>query len=124
MGVFDERALRAQFTLCHERGARPMPLYRGTTVAVSGDVGAGKRPVHGLRLHPRERATGWHFWTGTWMADPDFFAPLETESIAHACPLVLPMLALPPGWRLLAYGTYFDVWYDSAVDRGGAPVEI
>jgi hypothetical protein len=43
---------------------------------------------------------------------PDFYSPLCVEHLAELCPLAVPFLALPPGWRFLTDGDDDDVWFD------------
>jgi hypothetical protein len=64
---------------------------------------------------------GWYLWAGAgWSDDPDFFQPLCVEHLVDRCPLAVPFLGLPPGWRFLTDGTYLDVWFDAGlvIDKG------
>ena len=55
--------------------------------------------------------------------DPDFFVTLHASQLGEWAPLVLPFLALPPGWRFLTDGTYTDVWFADGVDLTPLPDE-
>ena len=58
--------------------------------------------------------SGWYLWRGGEIPqnDPGFFVPLHVEHLAETCPLALPYLALPAGWRFLIAPKYEDVWFD------------
>ena len=48
--------------------------------------------------------------------DDDFFEPVHVHHLEAVCPMVLPYLGLPPGWRFLIDGRgYEDVWPDPGV---------
>jgi hypothetical protein len=53
--------------------------------------------------------------------DPDFFVPLHVEHLDEWCPMAMPFLLLPPGWRFLTDGDYEDVWHDPDVDLEPLP---
>jgi hypothetical protein len=74
-------------------------------------------PVNGLRHSPEGDTTGWYIWAGEGgpARGGDFFAPLHIEHLAECCPMVVPYLALPPGWRFLVAHDYEDVWYDETL---------
>lgn len=72
-------------------------------------------PLHGLRMAPEETTSGWFLWTGEMSEDADFFEPVHVVHLGDICPLALPFLGLPPGWRFLTDGDYVDVWFDGAL---------
>lgn len=47
--------------------------------------------------------------------DEHFFEPLHVHHIEDVCPVAVPFLGLPPGWRFLTDGDYVDVWFDPAI---------
>ena len=70
-------------------------------------------PIHGVRVVATDGITcGWYIWAGDYSADPDFFEATHVEHLPTVCPLAVPFLALPPGWRFLTDGDYFDVWFE------------
>jgi hypothetical protein len=69
-------------------------------------------PVHGLRMANEEGLSGWYIWSGDWSDDEGFFEPTHIEHMSVVCPLAMPFLGLPPGWRFLTDGDYVDVWFD------------
>jgi len=73
----------------------------------------GRMPINGLR-HPREESTcGWYFWAGEKLSQhAGFFEPLHVKHLSEYCPVVLPFLALEPGFRFLLAAEYEDVWFD------------
>lgn len=65
-----------------------------------------------MRLAPEGDTTGWYLWAGGEMSqDPDFFLPLHAAHLEEWCPLVIPYLVLPPGWRFQIAPDYEDVWF-------------
>lgn len=73
-------------------------------------------PIHGLRIPPHGEVCGWYLWAGEAMReDPDYFRPLHVEHLIAVQPIVVPYLALPPGWRFVLAPGYEDVWYDPAL---------
>jgi hypothetical protein len=72
-----------------------------------------RSPLNGLRIHGGPGTCGWFLWAGDEGSDdPDFYSPLCVEHLAERCPLVVPFLALPPGWRFLTDGDHVDAWFD------------
>ena len=76
-------------------------------------------PVHGLRHPPEGDTTGWYIWSGEFLEDPDFFEPFHVAHLSKDVPLVVPYLALPPGWRFLLAGGHEDVWHDESLLKVG-----
>jgi hypothetical protein len=74
------------------------------------------QPLNGLR-HPREGGTcGWYIWGGTTLRqESDFFEPLHVAHLVERCPLAIPFLGLPPGWRFLVADGQEDIWYDASL---------
>ena len=72
-------------------------------------------PVHGLRLEPQTNTCGWYIWAGEMSEDEHFFEPHHVYHIEDVCPVAVPFLGLPPGWRFLTDGDYVDVWFDPAI---------
>ena len=73
-------------------------------------------PLNGLRIPEHGPVCGWYIWGGEAPSeDADFYQPMCVEHLADRCPLALPFLALPAGWRFLTDGEYLDVWYDGGL---------
>lgn len=73
----------------------------------------GMNPINGLRHPLTPGTTGWYIWCGEGFSDaPDFFQALCIEHLLERLPAVADFLVLPPGYRFLAHGTYWDVWFD------------
>lgn len=107
---------------CTRAGSPWAPPATRSIVGVSRDLGRGTMPIHGLRHPPVAETCGWYLWAGELSTDADFFVPLHVEHLAVRCPLVLPYLALAPGWRVLLDDRgHEDVWFDEALLRPGAP---
>ncbi len=102
-----------QRSLCREYGADFSPPTPASRVGIALQT-LGRLPLHGLRIPEHSGANGWYLWAGEDASeDPEFYQPLCVEHLAERCPIVLPFLALPPGWRFLTDGTHVDVWQDS-----------
>jgi|SRR5215217_334740 len=103
--------------ICHRAGAEFSPIPAGTRVAVARDLRSGAMPIHGIRFRTKPGGVGWFFWAGQGElnTDADYFLALHVEHLEEWCPLVLPYLALPPGWRFLTDGEVDDVWFDQSV---------
>lgn len=96
-------------------GTIPSPVRLGSRVGISASALRGDFPLHGLRVEPHDNLSGWFLWCGEMEEHPDFFSPLHVEHFAERCPIVLPYLELPPGWRFVLAPGYEDVWYDPNV---------
>jgi hypothetical protein len=109
------RATDEQIETCQRYGSRvatPSPeLKLGIALHTLHE-----RPLNALR-HARDGDTcGWYIWGGEHLSDaPDFFRPLHVAHVAEHCPLLLPYLALAPGWRVLLAPPQKDVWYDESL---------
>jgi hypothetical protein len=82
-------------------------------IGIARDARPGKWPVNGFRHLPEAATSGWYVWAGeSLFTDPDFFEPHHVSHVSELLPLVLPYLALPPGWRFVLAEDHEDVWYD------------
>jgi len=107
--------------VCRDRGADCLPPELGSMVGIALHT-LDRLPIHGVRLPPTETTCGWYIHGGESSDADDFYRPLCVEHLAEYCAFVLPLLALPPGWRFMADGEGFrDVWQDAdpATDGGG-----
>jgi hypothetical protein len=106
----------AQRAICAKYGADFSPIDPTLKVGININLRTGLQPLNGLR-HPQEGDTcGWYLWAGEELSEaPDFFVPLHAVHLADWCPLILPYLALPPGWRFLIAEGHEDVWFDPAL---------
>ena len=69
-------------------------------------------PLHAVRVQPKDGDCGWYIHGGEYSEDEDFYQPLHVSHLAAYCTMVIPYLALPPGWRLLLALGHEDVWFD------------
>jgi len=118
-----DEQLASQVAVCREVGAEPHPVHGDLKVGIARNINSGAMPIHGVRMLPERGTSGWYFWAGDYSDDPDFFVALHASHLAERAPLVLPFLALPPGWRFLTDGSYKDVWFDEEVDLTPLPDE-
>jgi hypothetical protein len=101
--------------VCERAGVVPVPCSGLAKVGLSRDA-RHQTPLHGMRVRPGLGVTGWFIWAGEYRDDADFFEPVHALHLSDVCPLVVPFLALPPGWRFLVDASgYSDVWYDEAL---------
>jgi hypothetical protein len=113
MSTLDSTSIRREQEVCRKYGARwfEAPLHR--KVGIAPNVRSGLLPINGLRHPPEGDTTGGYIWAGEELkTDPDFFVPLDVEHLGDWCPVILPYLGLPPGWRFLVAGSSEDVWFD------------
>lgn len=109
-------ATPAQRLLCSRFGVTPFAATADLKVGVARNVRDGVWPINGMRHPPQGDTTGWYIWAGEELSDADdFFVPLHVGHLAEWCPMVLPYLALPPGWRFLVAPDYEDVWEDQTL---------
>jgi len=106
----------SQLDVCRRYGVQPFETSPNSKIGIAANVKRGIFPINGLR-HPVDGDTsGWYIWAGEELSEAfDFFAPLHVEHLSDRCPLALPYLALPPGWRFLIAPDYEDVWYDETL---------
>lgn len=109
--------LEFQRDVCHRFGAGFVDCDLNLKLGVSSGVRSGQTPVHGLRVEPVNATSGWYIWVGALSDDPDFFLPLHGAHLPDWCPVVMPYLALPPGWRFLLAPDHEDVWFDPTLLR-------
>jgi hypothetical protein len=103
----------AQRVVCVRVGVEPVVAPTDSKIGVARNVQDGAWPLNGLRHPPQGDSTGWYIWAGEELSEaPDFFEPLHVEHLAKWCPILLPYLALPPGWRFLLAPDHEDVWED------------
>lgn len=108
-----------QLSVCQRFGMEPVPAPATSKIGVSLNVREDLWPVNGLRHRPDGETTGWYVWAGeVWSDDDDFFVPLHVSHLADWRPVVLPYLALPPGWRFLVAPDHEDVWQDPSLLDG------
>lgn len=95
-----------------------MPAAASEKVGIARNVRSGLLPINGIRIRPEHGTTGWYIWAGEEMSEAaDFFEPLHVAHLEEWCPLVLPYLELPAGWRFQVAPGYEDIWFDENVDR-------
>jgi len=104
-----------QESVCSRFGARIVNCFNGSIVGVSRNIREGVVPINGVRVQPNGNTTGWYIWAADWSDDPEFFVPLHVDHLAEWCPMAIPYLLLPPGWRFQVAPNHEDVWFDSEV---------
>jgi hypothetical protein len=110
-----EQIQEAQKTTCEKHGVEFVP-FADTTISGLARSTLGLSPINGLR-HPAQSGTsGWYIWCGEeFSAVADFFAPVHTKHLYDELPQIMPLLALPPGYRFLVAGNYVDIWFDQSL---------
>ena len=113
MGALTDK--RAKLAAKH--GYTPYPCSPEDKAGIARNVRSGQLPINGLRIQPVDDTNGWYIWAGETMSKADdFFVPLHASHLEEWCPLVLPYLELPPGWRFLITPNYEDVWFDEELE--------
>ena len=97
-----------QRNICREYGADFVPPVPGSKVGIAlPDARSSPRPRRSAAAD-RDRLPVVSIYAGDERSDAaDFYQPLCVEHLAEYCPFVLPLLALPPGWRFMADGQGF-----------------
>ncbi len=110
------RMRREQEEVCRRYGARWVEAPLRLKVGIAPSVRSGLLPVNGLRHPPKGDTAGWYIWAGEERkTDPDFFVPVHVVHLSEWCPVAIPYLGLPPGWRFLVAGSHEDAWFDPAL---------
>jgi hypothetical protein len=108
----------AQRAVCKRYGVTWVPAPQELKVGMASNVRTRLYPLNGLRHTPEVDTTGWYIWAGQGpipVDDDHFFEPIHVLHLADVCPVVLPYLGLPPGWRFLLAEDYEDVWKDETL---------
>jgi hypothetical protein len=104
-----------QQDLCNQYGAKFCPPMPGSRIGIARQT-LELWPLNGMRITPHGGACGWYLWGGGEPSDADdFYQPVCVEHLVDYCPLAIPFLALPEGWRFLTDGKTMDVWFDAAL---------
>lgn len=101
--------------VCLSAGVEPQPSAPTDKLGLSRSART-EAPIHGLRVRPTPGTSGWYVWAGEMSEDESFFEPSHICHVPSVCPLALPFLSLPPGWRFLTDGVYVDVWFDPGLE--------
>lgn len=104
--------LQRQHEVCQKFGTDFYGCDLDLKVGISRNVKDGGWPIHGLRGKPEHGTSGWYIWAGEYSDAPDFFVPLHGSHLEQWAPIVMPYLALSPGWRFLLAPNHEDVWED------------
>jgi hypothetical protein len=108
---------QAQRVVCSRFGVLPDPADPSSKVGIALQT-RGQEPLNGSRKSPEGGTCGWYLWWGdTLNEDPDFFKPLHVAHLEEYCPIIVPYLALPPGWRVQLAPGHEDVWFDEELLR-------
>jgi hypothetical protein len=110
--------LPEQEEICRRFGVVPLIVRQSDIVGVARNLREEIWPINGLRHPPQAQGdtSGWYLWAGEELSDsPDFFVPLHMSHLAEWNSLVIPYLALPPGWRFKIAPGHEDVWRDTAL---------
>jgi hypothetical protein len=105
----------AQVDVCRRFGAALDVPATGSKAGIAPNVRSGVQPLNALRHSPSGDTCGWYIWAGAEIPQDDdsYFVPLHVEHLDVWCPVLIPYLALPAGWRVLLAPQHEDVWYDA-----------
>ncbi|HEY8597377.1 MAG TPA: hypothetical protein VIL85_03035 [Thermomicrobiales bacterium] len=111
-----EADIEMQRVICARYGTVFSESPKYFKVGIAQNVRDKVYPLNGLRHPPEGTTTGWYIWAGEELSEaPEFFLPLHVAHLADWCPVILPYLGLPAGWRFLIAPGYEDVWYDDSL---------
>jgi hypothetical protein len=98
--------------ICERMGISPVYPDPQSLIGVASST-IGRNPLYAVRHLPTSTTSGWYCWWGEAQSDdPDWFSSYHIEHLPSAADLLLPYLALPPGWGVIRTETYEDVWFD------------
>ena len=99
-----------QVEVCSRYGVEPAPPFPHETLGVALST-LQEVPLNGMR-YPAENGTcGWYIHGGEYSEADDFYQALCVTHMVERCALVIPYLALPPGWGfIITADGYEDVW--------------
>lgn len=107
-----------QEAVCRRFGVAPALFLPHLKVGIARNVRSDLLPINGLRAKAAGDTTGWYIWAGPESSDAsDFFVPLHVEHLNQWCPLAIPYLMLPTGWRFQVAPDYEDVWFDEVLAK-------
>lgn len=110
-----ERFAELQQEFSQQFGCECVPADPDSKVGFALDT-QDRLPLNGLRHPPDGDTTGWYLWGGEEIpSNDDAFSPLHAKHLIEYNPEVLKFLGLPPGYRFLIAGDYFDVWFDPSL---------
>ncbi len=99
--------------VCLRCGSQCRFIDEETMVAIAAST-IGNSPVYGVRLEAAPGAVEWFLWCGEHRDDVDFYAPYHAKHLVEMLPLVVPYLALEPGFKFIVDDAgYEDVWRES-----------
>ena len=101
--------------VCSFFGVEPRAPKELDKIGLSGSARSG-RPINGVRVEATEGTCGWFIWAGEMGQADDFFEPVHVAHLGSVCPLAVPFLGLPPGWRFITDGDSCDAWFDADVE--------
>ena len=105
-------AREAQLSVCQRFGVEPLLPVLGTKVGIALQT-RGVEPLNAMRTQVEGGTCGWYiFWGPENTGEPEFFQPLHVEHLVNHCQILLPYLALPPGWWVQLAPGHEDVWFD------------
>jgi hypothetical protein len=111
-----------QKQICQRFGAEYAPPDMNGRVGIALQT-LENLPLHAVRVQPENGDCGWYIYGGEVSADVNFYQPLCVAHLPDYCAMIVPYLALPPGWRVLLAPAYEDVWFDDELLKkpaGGA----
>jgi hypothetical protein len=104
----------SQAEICEKFGSLFSPLREDEKVGIALAT-LSQLPLNALRHSSEHDTSGWYIWGGELSDSPDFFQPLHVHHLVAHAPVIVPYLALAPGWRVLLAPGHEDVWYDPAL---------
>lgn len=70
------------------------------------------QPIRGRRYLPQGDTEGWFIWGGEYSDHVDFYSPVHVGHVIDIVPIIVPYLALEPGFSfIIDFQGYEDVWY-------------
>ncbi|MDQ1818162.1 hypothetical protein RBA41_33175 [Massilia sp. CCM 9210] len=103
---------KLQSALCEKYGSEFLPPDPALKLGLARQT-LRSMPISGVRICPENGTSGWYIYGGDHSDAADFYSPLHHSHLSVELPMVIPYLALAPGFRFIIDDEgYEDVWYE------------
>lgn len=107
-------ATSEQMAICKRFGSVVTPSPPNLKVGIALST-LNRLPITAVRHRVENDTCGWYIWGGDYSPEPDFYQPLHLAHVPDYCPLIVPYLALAPGWGVMLAPGFEDIWFDEAL---------
>lgn len=103
---------KLQSAMCEKYGSDFLPPDPALKLGLARHT-LRSMPITGVRIRRDDGTDGWYIYGGDYSDAVDFYSPLHHCPLSAELPMVIPYLALAPGFRFIIDDEgYEDVWYE------------